>query len=51
MTVFWENSLLIKKETAKGYFEDNQFDNILSLFDVLQNFHFTTSETMGDYYL
>ena len=29
----------------------NQFHNSLRLFDVLQNFPFTTSETMGDYYL
>ena len=28
----------------------NQFHNILRLFDVLPNFPFTTSETMGDYY-
>ena len=27
------------------------FYNILRLFDVLPNFSFTTSETMGDYYL
>ena len=35
--------------TAKRYFEDNQFDNILRLFHVSPNFPFTTSETMGDY--
>ena len=29
----------------------NHFHNILRLFDVLPNFPFTTSETMGDYYL
>ena len=29
----------------------NHFHNILRLFDVLPNFTFTTSETMGDYYL
>ena len=29
----------------------NHFHNILRLFDVLPNFRFTTSETMGDYYL
>ena len=29
----------------------NQFHNILRLLDVLPNFPFTTSETMGDYYL
>ena len=30
---------------------DNQFHNILRLFDVLANFVFTTSETVGHYYL
>ena len=29
----------------------NHFHNILKLFDVLPNFPFTTSETMGDYCL
>ena len=29
----------------------NHFHNILRLFDVLPNFPFTTSETMGDFYL
>ena len=29
----------------------NHFHNILRLFNVLSNFPFTTSETMGDYYL
>ena len=29
----------------------NQFHNILTFFDVLLNFPFTTSGTMGDYYL
>ena len=38
-------------QKAKGYFENNQFDNILRLFDVLQNFFFTASEMIGDYYL
>ena len=28
-----------------------QFHNIMRLFDVLSNFPFTTSETMGDYFL
>ena len=31
--------------------DHNHFHNILRLFDVLPNFRFTTSETMGDYYL
>ena len=29
----------------------DDFHKILRLFDVLPNFHFTTSETMHDYYL
>ena len=33
---------------TSGY---NEFHNILRLFNVLPNFPFTTSETMGDYYL
>ena len=33
------------------YLSYNQFQNILRYFDVLPNFSFTTSETMGDYYL
>ena len=36
---------------GKNYPLYNQFHNILRLFDVLLNFPFTTSETMGDYYL
>ena len=32
-------------------FADNQFDNILRLFDVLPNSPFTTNENMWDYYL
>ena len=30
---------------------DNDFHNVLRLFDVLPNFLFTTRETMGDYHL
>ena len=29
----------------------NHFHNILRIFDVLPNYNFTTSETIGDYYL
>ena len=36
-----------KKQKAIEKFVDNQFQNILRLFDVLSNFPFTTSETMG----
>ena len=32
-------------------FNYNHVHNILRLFDLLPNFPFTTSETMGDYYL
>ena len=34
--------------TGKSY---NHFQNILRLFYALPNFPFTTSKTMGDYYL
>ena len=40
--------VLIKESLLVNY---NQFHNILRLFDVLPNFPFTTSQTMGDYYL
>ena len=43
--------MLIKTQKAKEGFEDNHFHNILRLFDVLPNFHFTKNETMRDYYL
>ena len=45
--VFSEN---FKKETD-ALSTYNQFHNILRLLDVLPNFLFTTSETMGHYYL
>ena len=35
----------------KKIFADNQFHNILRLFDVLPKFAFTTNETVCDYYL
>ena len=35
----------IMQKTWKGYY--NQFHNILTLFNVLPNFSFTTSETMA----
>ena len=41
----------IKSKKKEKKIADNQFHNILRLFDVLLNFPFTTSETMGDYYL
>ena len=45
-------NLLVKRiYKGKEDFADNQFHNILSLFDVLPSFPFTTSETMGDYLL
>ena len=43
--------LVDKTKCSSGHRNYNQFHNILRLFDVLQNFPFTTSETMGDYYL
>ena len=42
----WKFSYLILFKL--GY---NQFHNILRLLNVLPNFLFTTSETMGHYYL
>ena len=42
---------LTKTRKAQENFADNQFHNILRLFDVLPNFSFTISETMRDYYL
>ena len=50
MTVFFTN-LAVKKKNVRENFEDIYFHNILRLFDVLPNFPFTTSETMGDCYL
>ena len=44
-------NLVVNKNKSKRNFADNQFHNILRLFDVLPNFPFTTSETIGDYYL
>ena len=38
-------------KTYESKLNYNQFHNILRLLDVLPNFSFTTSETMGDYYL
>ena len=46
-----KNLVAIKTDKAKKIFADNQFHNILRFFDILSNFPFTNSETMGDYYL
>ena len=43
--------MLIKTQKEKENFTDNQFGNILRLFNVSPNFRFTTSESIGDYYL
>ena len=43
--------MLIKTWRAEEYLEENQFDNILRLFDVSPNFDFTKSDPMGDYYI
>ena len=46
------NNLAVNKDKkAKVNCTDNDFHNILRLFDVLPNFPFTISETMRDYYL
>ena len=42
----------VKKDIKrKRKFADNYFHDVMRLFDVLQNFSFTASETMRDYYL
>ena len=41
----------MKAQKTKENFADNQFHNSLRLFDVLPNFSFATSETIGEYYL
>ena len=38
-----------KKKKKKKKLADNYFHYILRLFDVLPDFHFTTSETMRDF--
>ena len=50
MTVL-TNLVVNKYVKAKENIADNQFHNILRRFDVLPNFPFTTSETIGDCYL
>ena len=44
--IFGPNSGLKPAKPGQNY---NNFHNILSLFDVLQNFPFTASEAMRDY--
>ena len=51
MTLFLKMKLFIKTQQAKGNLADNDFHNILRLFDILPNFPFTTSQTIRDYYL
>ena len=41
----------MKTKKTKDSFADNQFHNILRLFDTLPNFPFAASETMSNYYL
>ena len=50
MTVF-DKIVVNKNIKSKGTFADNQFHNISRLFNVLPIFSFTTSETIGTYYL
>ena len=49
MRVFLANLAVNKDINAKENFPDNYFDKMLRLFNVLPNFPFTKSETMGDY--
>ena len=52
MTSWIAGKILPKISNAsKKYSIHNHFHNILRVFDILPNFPFTTSETMGDYYL
>ena len=50
---FKKKSLYVLLNSIKNNYKANcnQFHNILRLFDVLPNFLFTTSETMGHHYL
>ena len=50
MTVL-TNLVINENIKSKRNLADNQFHNILRLFDVLPNFPFTTSETVSYYYL
>ena len=43
--------MFVKTLKSKEKFEDNDFHNILRLFDVLTNFSFNTCEWMGNYCL
>ena len=48
----YQVTYVVSTFTKKLYFLSyNQLHNTLRLFDILPNFPFTTSETMGDYYL
>ena len=49
--IFEKKNRIVNQEVATDSYSYNQFHNNLRLFDVLLNFSFTTSETMGDYYL
>ena len=49
LTVF--NKFIGSKCRTMSLFSYNEFHNILRVFDVLPNFPFTSSETMGDYHL
>ena len=44
------NLAVNKNIKSKQNFADNQFGNILRLFNVLPNLPFTASETIRDYY-
>ena len=46
-----ETMKLLRSTKSNITKNNNQFHNILRLFNNLPNFSFSTSETMGDYYL
>ena len=51
MIVFDKFTCSKKHKTQKKNWQRISYIFFLKLFDVLQNFPFTTSEMMGDYYL
>ena len=52
LNMFLTNSVVNKNtKSKKKKLSHDQFHNILRLFNVLQNFLLSTSETVADYYL
>ena len=49
--MFLKQLVVNKNIKSEEHYADDQFHDILRLFDVLPSFPFTTSETMGNHYL